>query len=202
MTTTTLDRTNGGHMRQPSPNTAYWSTNGGIGTYSSSDTRRSGLLFDVSSIPSTDIISAANLKIKISANTYGANPTVIKVYRCKRAINGTYYCWNNYASGAAWQAAGGMGANDYDSTELGSYSYNNSEGLVTITIPLLISEIQKMVNGTYSLACFLLKASVESSSLIEFYSGTSTGVAQLVIDHDIPKLSGPQVVDISGFGIL
>lgn len=135
------------------------------------------LIFDLSSIPSGATITSATLSLYwyYPAGATRTNSTVVGVYRPRYSWNPSYVCWDNRASGTAWANAGG---DWYDSTgtSQGSTPFASAT-FAAATVPDnsfhtwdVKTLVQAYVNGTYSNYGFLLKASVENSNYIAFYS--------------------------------
>ena len=89
---------------------------------------------DLSSLPSTAIISSAVLSLWLETNG-GATTRTLRVFRCKRAwtegtgdntIPDDGATWNKYDGTNAWETGGGFGANDCEQTDIGSLSITSA----------------------------------------------------------------------------
>jgi hypothetical protein len=133
-----------------------------VGYYDTA-TSRSLVKFDLSSISASSIFDSAVLSLYLK-NDWATSDVTWRVYRLKRNWIETQTTWKNYASGASWQTAGATGANDIDTTELGSVLVSNSSSVGTeIQISLTASEVQKMFDGTYSNYGFLIKGDPDTN---------------------------------------
>ena len=170
-----------------SPNTNGDGSNLHIGE-SSGGLRRTLIQFNLSSIPAGSTINSATLSLYFYDYTVGGNRT-IKVYRLKRVWVENQVTWNEYATGSAWQTAGALGANDYDSTEVASL-------VVTDTYPawqawtLSVALVKEMISGgAFGNYGFLLIDTTESGNTKLFRSsddGGGTLNPKLDIDYTAP----------------
>jgi hypothetical protein len=137
-------------------NTSMW-----IGYYygghSYTDTTRSLIKFDLSSISASSIFDSVILSLWLLTD-FANSDVVWKVYRVKKNWTEIGASWNNYSSGAAWQVAGATGANDIDTVEIGTSETISSSTPVNTEIKITLSalEIQKMFDGTYNNYGFLI----------------------------------------------
>lgn len=131
------------------------------GVYGSGDLRHGWFKFNALSdgtIPSTAIVISAVLTLT-SLDDYATASETISVYRVKRAWVGAQATWNIYSTGNNWQTAGGTGANDYDSTALGSFAMGAAETSGTAhNITLNAAAIQEMISGAFANNGFMIKS--------------------------------------------
>jgi YD repeat-containing protein len=159
---------------------------------------RSLIKFDLSSIPANATITSATLSLWTSQDLSDTD-ALINVYRLKTPFNETQATWNNAASGVSWQTAGASGANDRESTSIGSASILANEPLDTEKQILFDpAKIQEMVNGTFANNGFIIVSSIELNDRFMYRSsdsGTTTQRPKLVIQY---TLGGPTPTAISG----
>lgn len=145
-----------------------------------STTRYTILQFDLSGIPTTDVITSAVLSGYFYEQS-GDGDTDINVYRLKQSWVSNQVTFNNRATGTAWQTAGALGADDYDSSSLGQATcVGTSYGWIDWS--LSNTEIKKMVDGTYSNYGFILRG---SSNKYAYFMSLDYGsnFAKLTINH-------------------
>jgi predicted outer membrane repeat protein len=163
----------------------------GVGEDNNTSNRvaRSLIKFDLSSIPANATISSATLSLWTSSDLSSNNRT-IQVYRLKTAFNETQSNWNRPATGSTWQTAGAAGANDRESTAIGSATILNNEALnLEKQISLAPAAIQEMVSGSFLNRGFLLQADTEQNDRFNYKTSDSTTSAQrpkLVIQYTLP----------------
>lgn len=166
------------------------------GYFSTPQTNRGLLMFDISSLGSGWTVNSATLKLTVSTNFLGTSHT-LNVYRLRRKVvkgnsNGTVTesaSWNNYnqASSLAWTTAGaGSTADDRDGTAIGSASITSATS-GTISITLTASMVQEWLSDTWPNQGLILVASNESNTtLVRWRSRTDATASyrpQLVIDY-------------------
>jgi hypothetical protein len=154
-----------------------------IGRWSSGYSMRALCAFDFSSISSSEVCDSAILSLWLN-HDYSSNDCTWKVYRVKRQWLEMQATWNQYISGASWQTAGAMGANDIDLTELGTSSTISASATAgtEIQISLNTAEVQKMYDGTYPNYGFLIKATSETSVNLWYVYSLQAGT-------NIPKIT-------------
>lgn len=139
-------------------------TNYGNGTYmvvGENDTDGSGYInralikFDLSSIPASSVVTSATLYLTQQGEAAG-NSRTMRIYRSKRAWTELGATYNKYDGTNNWATAGGMGAADYDSTEVGNITLSATEANGEKTITLNVAPIQEMVSGTFTNNGFIL----------------------------------------------
>lgn len=177
MTETILDVIVDTYLTSVNPNNNYTTANY---WYVCSTTQYTILQFDLSGIPTTDVITSAVLS-GYFYNQSGAGDTDINVYRLKQSWVSNQVTFNNRATGTAWQTAGALGADDYDSSSLGQATcVGTSYGWIDWS--LSNTEIKKMVDGTYSNYGFILRG---SSAKYAYFRSLDYGsnFAKLTINH-------------------
>lgn len=166
----------------------------GVGEDNNTNNRiaRSLIKFDLSSVPANAAIQDATLSIWTGSDLSSNNRT-IRVYRLKTPFNETQATWNVSATGVNWQMAGASGANDRESTAIGSVTILNNEALnVEKQIPLTPAGIQEMVAGTFVNRGFLIQADTEQNDRFSYRTSDATTSSQrpkLVIQYTIPTVS-------------
>lgn len=200
MTTATLYAAYSSSMDADLPTTAtatstYFTT----GHFSTPQTKRGLLQFDISSIPADATINSATLKLTVSTNFLGTSHT-IDIYRLRRrwltqTNAGAAYIlvsrasYNNYRQDvpSAWTTAGASDTtNDRDGTAIGSFSVTSStSGQVSIT--LSASQFQEWVDGSFLNNGIILQASNETgTTLMRWLSegnATAANRPQIVVDY-------------------
>jgi hypothetical protein len=96
-----------------------------VGRWSTTRLYRFLLKFDLSSLPDSAILNSSILTL-YQTNTR-ETPVTIEIFRSKRAWVESQATWNVYATGSSWQEAGGFGANDCDTTVIGSRAFTEPE---------------------------------------------------------------------------
>lgn len=165
----------------------------GIGETSTSTNyyRRALFQFDLSSIPSNATICSVKLSLFVATGSNALNDRVVRVYRLKTAWSEQTGTWNSASTGVSWQVAGASGANDRESTDLGSLlvpaTVANATELIWILDP---ARIQEMTSGAFTNNGFLLQPDTELDDLHYFYSSDYvTNPARrpkLVIQYSVP----------------
>jgi RHS repeat-associated protein/CSLREA domain-containing protein len=152
-------------------------------------TARSLLKFDLSAIPPNATITSATLSLWTSTDLSSNNRT-IRVFRLKSAFSETGATWSSSASGTSWQTAGASGANDRESTDIGSTTILDNEALnLEKQIVLSPARILEMVNGTFTNNGFIVVADTELNDRFNYKTSESTGATQrpkLVIQYSVP----------------
>lgn len=118
------------------------------------------------------------------------NARTARVYRVKRAVDLASVTWNVYSTGNAWQTAGGTGANDIDTTEIGTRNFTATETLNQYKdFTLTTAAIQEMIDGTFTNNGFLIKMDTESDDAYLFDTG-GANQAILTISYTPPPVAG------------
>lgn len=126
---------------------------------------RSLIKFDLSSIPSSEVVISATLGLRLLADSAGYDVTW-EIYQILLDWNEAQATWNARLTGTNWNTAGAMGAGDINPTAIGtSGTISNSTSLNTeISISLNKNIIQDMrLLGNYG---FLLKTTSETSNTL------------------------------------
>jgi len=169
-------------MRLSQPDTNFNTATFNIGNFGSTDTYRTGINFNFSSLPSSINISNATMSL-YCGSPRGSNIRVLRVFELKRTWVENQATWNIYSTGNSWQVAGATGANDYNSSDVGNVSVDTSAS-GWVNIPLSVSTIQTIVNSSRTNYGWLLKFDTESNDQMQFYSRGYTTNTTLC-----PKLS-------------
>ncbi|WP_394697886.1 disaggregatase related repeat-containing protein [uncultured Methanomethylovorans sp.] len=183
-TTISYTPTSDNRLRDSSPTTVLSTTTFiDVGKYST--TRyRDVLMFNLSGYNTTDTITDATLSLYwyYPVGATRANDTVVEVYR-PVAWDPNYVCWNNRASGTAWNTAGGdwydkngvsQGTTPYDSVTFSANTVPDNRYYEFDVTDL----VQAYVSGTYTNTGFFLKANTESNNYIAFYSSDWSNATQ------------------------
>jgi len=147
-------------------------------------TRRTVMKFDLSEIPAGATIVSATLRLYFDQDL-SANQRAWRVFRLKRAWVDAQTTWNSYATGSAWQTAGGFGANDCEQTDIGTATFSAAEAVPAYKdISLTASAISEIVNGTFTNNGFLIKVDTEDNDCYRFAPESTTNYPELVIVWD------------------
>jgi hypothetical protein len=103
------------------------------------------------------------------------NDRTIRVYRLKTAFDESSATWNQSASGVNWQSAGASGANDRESTDIGSVLVlaNETDGTEK-QISLNNTKVQEMVSGAFTNHGFIIIADTELNDRFNYKSSDSS----------------------------
>ncbi|MEW6028110.1 MAG: DNRLRE domain-containing protein [Chloroflexota bacterium] len=162
--------------------TTNYGTNSDIGVGERNDyTDRRGrtlIQFDLSAIPADATILSATLSLWTSTDK-SSNDRTIRVYRLKAPFNETQATWNVSATGANWQTAGASGADDRESTDIGSALILASEPLNTEKqITLDAAAIQELVDGTFTNNGLVVIADTELDDRFSYKSSEASTASQ------------------------
>lgn len=140
--------------------------------------RRSLIKVDLSSIPTTSIITSATLDISVFSDA-SDNARNLYAYRVLRNWDNNYACWTNYANSTAWGTAGCSGiGNDREGTAIGTVAVAASPAVGSIiSMPLSPTAVQGWVSGAVANYGVLLQVATESNDRITYNSsenGTGT----------------------------
>lgn len=153
---------------------------------------RSLIRFDLSSIPTNAIINSVTISLWTSQDLSSTDRN-IKVYRLKKAFVESQATWNLSATGVNWQSAGASGANDHESTAIGSTliladEVTNIEKQISITP----APVQEMISGAYINNGFIIIADAELNDRFNYKtsdSGTSMQRPKLVIRYTVATIA-------------
>ncbi len=172
-------------------NTSYKDTNYGDETYLRVGNRldvmnRTFMKFDLSSVPVNAVVQTATLRLYFSAD-HAANAPTFYVRRVKRAWEEMQVTWNSWKTSNLWQTAGAGGADDVESTNLGSKTFTATETLNQYKeISLDLSMIDELIKGTFTNNGFIIRATVETAGTTngyDFHSREGTYKPELVIEY-------------------
>ncbi|GAB1472091.1 hypothetical protein MASR2M66_29690 [Chloroflexota bacterium] len=149
---------------------------------------RSLIKFDLSSLPANATITTATLSLWTSSDL-SSNDRTIQVYRLKVPFVEGQATWNRSVTGTNWQVVGASGANDRESSAIGSTLILNNEPLNTEKqIVLDTAKIQEFVNGSFTNNGFILVADTEVNDRFNYKTSdtaTATQRPKLVIQYTI-----------------
>jgi hypothetical protein len=140
---------------------------------------RALIKFDLTGIPSDATITSATLTLTIKTDN-SSNARDYKIYRSLRAWNEGTATWNIWDTGNNWTTAGAGGSGtDVDYSTVWSTANMGASDPVNTTKDFVfngtgITELQKMVDGTYSNNGWVIKADTENSDRYSFYSSSAT----------------------------
>jgi hypothetical protein len=183
------------HSKAPTSNFGTNNWGNGMGQYSG--TKRSLIKFDVSTIPSSMMVTSARLRLSVP--TAGTTFT-LEAYQILQPWTQMGSTWNNCASGLAWNAAGcdGIGT-DRAATPAASIAVARTRLVPTwVELPLSVSLVQGWVDGSAANHGVLLKVTNESSGEMRFCPENHIDPLlrpQLVVDYQLVKIG-----DINGDG--
>jgi hypothetical protein len=142
------------------------------GREDSSHKYRSLLDFDVSAIPSTAVISWANLHLNLADATVGSATDTYSVYRAGKAFNGSA-TWNTSGANGTWSGGSPVALSATGSKTMGGDNPGDKSFDVT-------AMIKGWVNGTITHTGMLFKQDSETTNtVLSFYSdSTSNALAK------------------------
>lgn len=140
------------------------------------NTRRTLIKFDLSSLPTNAVISSATLTLNLLTDQ-SANARTYRIYRLKRAWVELEATWNIWSTGNNWSTAGGFHADDCEQTEIGSrvMSATEAAGLKDFTITATTKAELDLGNG------WMIKADTEIDDCYIFDSREGGTTPKLVI---------------------
>lgn len=195
MTTVTLNSSIDNSIKNDVPTTNYGTNVNYLLGESNADsaTRRTLIKFDLSSLPSSVVISSAKLRLYADRD-YSSNNRTFRVYRLKRSWGETTSSWNKYDGTNSWSTAGAFGSDDCEQTDIGSREFTSSETLNEYKEwSLDTAKIKEMIDGTFTNNGFLIKADTESNDAYRFVSNNNTNADQwpeLIIDYTLAPTAG------------
>jgi hypothetical protein len=114
----------------------------------------------------------------------------MNVRRCLRNWGETTATWNKYDGTNNWATAGGLGAGDCETSNIGSISMPGTEVAGYVEIELMPSKIQEWLNNSLTNNGMLLFMSTEVDDLHRFNSRhEASNKPELVITY-IPPMGG------------
>jgi hypothetical protein len=132
-----------------------------VGIKGLTQTFRSLLKFDISSIPANAEIISATLYLTITGDNATATSTLY-VVRSLLAWVEAQATYTNYKTGTAWPTAGGFGSGSSEVVDIGYKALSASES-GTIAISLTPSKIKEMVSGAFTNNGFVLVAFTQNA---------------------------------------
>jgi len=155
---------------------------------STNDLYRTLIKFDLSSIPANATITSATLSLW-TANDFSDNNRTIRVYRLKTAFNELEATWNKASASLSWQSPGASGANDRESTDIGSLQILANESLsIEKQISIAPAKIQELVNATFTNNGLIIVADTELNDRFNYKSSDTTTTSnrpKLVIQYTV-----------------
>jgi hypothetical protein len=145
---------------------------------------RSSLIYwDLTSIPPGSVVQSVDITVNVT-NTSSQS------YECYQLLQPwieNEATWNQYAFGQSWQVAGADGAEDRDSTVLGSITAPN-EGLFTMSLNTAgVAAVQSWVDNPSSNHGFIIQDYINASNGMDFSSretGTVANRPKLTVTYD------------------
>lgn len=161
-----------------------------IGTYGGAE-RRGLIYFDLSTIPSDAYVTSATLTLTFKGD-YSGYAKNVSVYRLLRNWSETQATWNKWITTTGWTSPGASSnGNDADLTNV--WASKNVAASETMNTPADfvfnatgLSELQKMVNGTYANQGWLIQAEASTWDMYIYYSSGETTEAyrpKLVVEY-------------------
>lgn len=139
---------------------------------------RTLIQFDLTSIPSSAVVSGGTMSVYLSTNTSN-NTRTLRAYRVLRNWVETEATWNSYSSGNSWDTAGcGNTTTDREATDSGNVSVGSDEPVGFVEIPMTASKIQEMINGGFTNNGYLLKVDTETNDRNIYSSSDNATGAQ------------------------
>jgi len=136
--------------------------------------RNKGLIqFDLSSIPSDVVISAAILTLYFREDAlWGSDQEeAIQAYRLLRDWTELGATWDDYASGLSWTTPGAEGAGDFEGTKTGDVAvYDTYLKNDPLDIPLVADLVQDWIDGGLANRGLVLRTKKQLYDLFSFYS--------------------------------
>jgi len=167
------------------------------------------LKFDVSSIPSSAQVLSATLRLYAIYDD-SSNNRIKRVYRVKRAWVSNQATWNVWKTGSNWQVAGCGGADDRETSDIGSLEMSANPTLNTwYSWELTPSKVQEWIDGTFTNNGIALITDTELNDFMQYASKEDANgkYPELVIEYvegvktingiDIAKVKTINGVDIN-----
>lgn len=143
--------------------------------------------FDLSTIPSSSVITSATLSLWTYSDA-SANARTMYLYRVKRNWVESEVTWNVYSTGNNWTTAGCADTtDDREASAIGSIALTASESMDTEKqITLDASMVQQWVSGAVSNYGMLIQMDTELNDAYGFHSSSSATAGyrpKLVIEY-------------------
>ena len=182
-------------IRDDSPTTNFSTDdNYDVGEYNAGVLIRRVLAqFDISSIPGGQIINAGTLRVSHQASDFSDNDRQMQVYRVRRVWGDTTSTWNIYSTGNNWQTAGATGADDIDTTGIGSVTIVQTQGAGWINVTLTTSAVSDWYTGAFANNGVLLRMDTELNDMHRWDSRENLGTLkpELVVDYSAAAAGAP-----------
>lgn len=138
---------------------------------------RALIQFDLSSIPSSAVVSSATLSYFLVTDL-SSNSRVLRHYRLKRAWTELGVTYNKYDGTNNWATAGGFGATDCEQTDCAHQTYTASETLSTFkNMGFDATLLQEMISGVFANNGYLGKMDTEASDAYIWNSSDNSNAA-------------------------
>lgn len=166
---------------------------------------RSLIQFDLSSIPASATVDAANLVVRLVANgnERAANNRTGRAYRLKRVWVEAESSWNNYSTGNAWQTAGAGGANDAEAADIGSCAFSTTDvSGADKTFALTASAVQEWTSGAFANNGIKLQMDTETNDTQRVGSSdhaTAANRPKLTVEYTVPATATVFVPPVGGW---
>lgn len=149
--------------------------------------RRSLLDFDWSPIPANAKIKSAIFGIYDRGLDTATNTRTMRAFRFKRAWVENQCTWNVYSTGNNWGTAGaGNTTSDREATESGNVSLPGTEVAGYVYMPLDITHIQAIIDGSYTNRGFLLQMDTEVDDMHRFDGNGQTNPPIITVKFELP----------------
>lgn len=180
-------------IRSSAPTTNYGANIAFIIGDSGLDTDRGLIKWDLSTIPTTAIVTDATLTLTVNDGSAATNGRTLRAFRVLRNWTEGGSTWNTYDGSNNWGTAGcDNTTSDREATDVGSVSVSATPS-GTVALPLTASKVQEMINGTITNYGWLLKVDTENEDSTNYHSSqaaSSTNKPKLVINYTLPTAGG------------
>jgi hypothetical protein len=142
-------------------------------------------------IPAGLVVDSVVLSLYGSVTSANKDDTA-NVYRCKMNWSESQSTWSIYSTGNNWQTAGASGANDRESTSIGSAAMNHGDAAKWYDFTLTNQAIKDIISGTWTNHGFIVQLAAEAgTSLFSFVSssGTAANRPKIVVTGHMPALA-------------
>jgi hypothetical protein len=167
---------------------AFPTANFGSGATSilgNSDSLRAIMNFDLSAIPPSAKVLAADLSLVVTSLGPAPQPGYFVRRLTRRDWVEAQCTWNIYATGNAWTTAGG----DFTTDDQGSYSAPGGTGAISHTDAPIIAQVQFGVRTAERLVAFMLMPDSSSGNFVIGMKehATSANRPTLAVTYVVPK---------------